>query len=386
MKPITEKERFTGQVFLPGSVVGILGGGQLGRMVVLEGRKMGYRFVTLDPAADCPGSQVADRHIAKAYDDPEGTEALAAAADVIAYEFENVSAEAVKRLERRVALPQGSRLLEVTQHRLREKEALVMGGLPVTPYRTDTGPEQAAAAAEELGFPCILKTATGGYDGKGQRLVRSPDEAMAGWAELAAGGREVILEQFVPFRKELSVVVARGIRGDIVSYPVAENVHRDHILHRTIVPAPIDEEIARRAEQLARDAAEHLEVVGLLAVELFLLEDGRLLINELAPRPHNSGHYTYDACATSQFEQFLRAICGLPLGSPRLLSPAVMVNVLGQHLPALMEKLPSLPPAVKVHLYGKREARPGRKMGHVTVLADANEAMEIMDQIGLWNR
>ena len=196
----------------------------------------------------------------------------------------------------------------------------------------------------------------------------------------------MILEQFVPFRKELSVVVARGIRGETASYPVAENIHRDHILHRTIVPAPIEEEIARQAEKLARDAAEHLGVVGLIAVEMFLLEDGRLLINELAPRPHNSGHYTYDACATSQFEQFLRAICGLPLGSPRLLTPAVMVNVLGQHLPGLLEKLPSLPPEVKVHLYGKREARYGRKMGHVTVLADAAKALEIIHQIGLWEK
>lgn len=386
MKPITERKRSMGRLFLPGSVVGILGGGQLGRMVILEGRKMGYHFVTLDPAADCPGSQVADRHIVKAYDDPEGAEALAEAADVIAYEFENVSVETVRRLEQKAVLPQGSRLLEVTQHRLREKEALVAGGLPVTPFRAATGPEEAKRAAEELGFPCVLKTATGGYDGKGQRLARSPDEAAAGWLELSAGGREVIMEQFVPFYKELSVVVARGSQGEKASYPVAENIHRNHILHQTIAPAPVDSQIARQAERLALDAAEHLGVVGLIAVEMFLLEDGRLLINELAPRPHNSGHYTYDACATSQFEQFLRAICGLPLGSPRLFTPAVMVNVLGQHLPKLMEKIPSLPPEVKVHLYGKREARPGRKMGHVTVLAEANEAFEIIRQIGLWER
>ncbi|PRX38989.1 5-(carboxyamino)imidazole ribonucleotide synthase [Planifilum fimeticola] len=386
MKATTEMKRSTGRVFLPGSVVGILGGGQLGRMVILEGRKMGYRFVTLDPAADCPAGQVADRHIAKGYDDPEGAEALAEAADVIAYEFENVSAEAVKRLERRAALPQGSRLLEVTQHRLREKESLAAGGLPVTPFRAVRNPEEAKRAAEELGLPCVMKTATGGYDGKGQRLIRSAEEAASSWTDLSAGGRELILEQFVPFQKELSVVVARGIRGETASFPVAENIHRDHILHRTIVPAPIDEGIARQAKKLARDAAEHLGVVGLIAVEMFLLEDGRLLINELAPRPHNSGHYTYDACATSQFEQFLRAICGLPLGSPRLLTPAVMVNVLGQHLPGLLEKLPYLPPEVKVHLYGKREARYGRKMGHVTVLADANEALEIIHQIGLWEK
>ncbi|WP_212775011.1 5-(carboxyamino)imidazole ribonucleotide synthase [Polycladomyces abyssicola] len=372
-------------VLLPGSTVGILGGGQLGRMVILEGRKLGYRFITLDPSTDCPGSQVSDHHISAGYHDVLAAEQLGEWSDVVAYEFENIDPEVVKRLEEKVFVPQGSRLLEITQHRVREKETLDACGIPVAAFRVVHDTEQLRDAAAELGYPCVLKTVTGGYDGKGQRILRGEKDVEPAWQALSRPGEPCIVEQFVPFIKELSVVVARNLHGQIATFPVVENIHRHHILHVTLAPAPVYERIAARAEQLARDVAEKLEITGLCAVEMFLLEDGQLLVNELAPRPHNSGHFTYDACATSQFEQFLRAICGLPLGSTRLLTPAVMVNILGEHVEPLIQRIPTLPDNVKVHLYGKKEAKPGRKMGHVTVLGESlAEAWGTVQQLGIW--
>ncbi|MDR6225863.1 5-(carboxyamino)imidazole ribonucleotide synthase [Desmospora profundinema] len=371
------------KILLPGSTIGILGGGQLGRMIALEGRRMGYRFITLDPAADCPAAPVSDGHIQASFDDLEAAGMLAEQSDVITYEFENVDDDVVRLLEDRTFVPQGSRLLQTTRHRLREKEALVTAGLPVAPYLPLHDPADLLRTAIEVGFPCVLKTATGGYDGKGQWLLRDQNDAVQ-TMETIAGGPWVV-EAFVPFERELSVIAARSIHGEVGTFSAVENIHRNHILHLTRAPAPVADSILREAEQLAVRVASALNVVGLVAVELFQLADGRLWINELAPRPHNSGHWTYDACTTSQFEQHIRAICGLPLGSFRPLSPAVMVNILGEHLEAVEKAAPRLPASVKLHLYGKRESRPGRKMGHLTVVEESLEQAErLIDGLGIW--
>ncbi|PTM57460.1 5-(carboxyamino)imidazole ribonucleotide synthase [Desmospora activa] len=380
---MTEKKRKQAHPILPGSTIGILGGGQLGRMIALAGRQIGYRFVTLDPAADCPTASVADQHIQAPFDDLEAARKLAQHCDVVTYEFENVDDDVVRLLEDHTFVPQGSRLLQTTRHRLREKEALVAAGLPVAPYQPLIHASDLLRIAMEVGFPCVLKTATGGYDGKGQWLLRSRDDAVQ-TAKTLTGGPWVV-EAFVPFQREMSVIAARSVTGEVGTYPAVENVHRNHILHLTRAPAPVADSILREAEQLAQNVATALDVVGLVAVEMFQLVDGRLWINELAPRPHNSGHWTIDACATSQFEQHVRAVCGLPLGSFQPLSPAVMVNILGEHLPEVTKAIPHLPSSAKLHLYGKKESRPGRKMGHITVVeASLEQAETVVDELGIW--
>ncbi|SFS75241.1 5-(carboxyamino)imidazole ribonucleotide synthase [Marininema halotolerans] len=374
LKSSTEKG--SRRYIAPGSTVGILGGGQLGRMMILEGKKMGLRFITCDPATDCPGSQVADEHRVASFSDQQMARDLASVCDVITYEFENVDGSIARLLEEKAWLPQGASLLETTRHRLREKQALVNAGIPVAPYRGVTQAGELAIAIEEIGLPCVLKTVTGGYDGKGQQLIRYQEDIPRAAANIRVG-ETCIVEGFIPFIKELSVVVARGQDGEICCFPPVENIHKNHILHMTLAPAPVAEEINQAAEHLARRVAEELGVVGILAVEMFLQEDGTLLVNELAPRPHNSGHFTLDACNVSQFEQHLRAICGWPLMTPHLLTPAVMINVLGQDTEKLMKQLPKLSPEVKVHWYGKKESRTNRKMGHLTALgATIEEAQQ----------
>jgi len=360
---------------LPGATIGVLGGGQLGRMLVHAGSRMGYRFVTLDPAPDSPCGQVA-RQIVASYSDVEAARELARLSDVITYEFENVDAEVAALLEKESYVPQGSRLLHTTQHRLREKRAVEAAGARVAPYAEVTNRDSLLEAVSRLGLPAVLKTATGGYDGKGQWVLRRTEDIEPAWYEASRAGTELVLEAFVPFVKEISVIAARRPSGEIRTFPPAENVHVNNILHMSIVPARISDSVRSEAESLAVRIAESMGVVGLIAVEMFVTENGTLYVNELAPRPHNSGHYTMEACRTSQFEQHIRAICDLPLGDTALLTPVVMVNVLGEHLPELMQWLPShdeeaekLGLEVKVHLYGKTEARPGRKMGHLNVLA-----------------
>ncbi|MBA4495492.1 5-(carboxyamino)imidazole ribonucleotide synthase [Paenactinomyces guangxiensis] len=373
------------KILLPGQTIGILGGGQLGRMVILEGRKMGYRFVTLDPAVDCPGGQVADEHIVGAYDDLLAVERLAELSDVIIYEFENLDPELVRRLEQKKRVPQGSRLLEICRHRLKEKRTLEHAGAPVARYTAVETKDDVISAIGEVGFPSVLKTTTGGYDGKGQWMLKSSADVKRLPPEMFTQGRSYILEQFVPFSKELSVVVARSSTGETSAFPPVVNLHRHHILHMSVAPAPVSAEIAAQAEKLAIRIAEHLQVVGLIAVEMFLLENGNLLVNELAPRPHNSGHYTYDACYTSQFEQLIRAVLGMPLGPSDSFSPAVMVNVLGEHTESFMRERHCFPSEVKVHWYGKKEVKTARKMGHVTIVADtAEKALEIVREISIW--
>ena len=358
---------------LPGSIIGVLGSGQLGRMFAIAARRMGYRVHTFSPETDTPTGQIADVEIKAQYDDLHAVRSFAAAVDVVTFEFENVHSTTAEAAAEYAPVRPGGRVLHTTQHRLREKTFLAANGFPVTPFRSVLSLEDLRAALVEFGYPSILKTAGFGYDGKGQSRITAPEEAEP--AYIATGRQEMILEAFVDFACELSVVAARGMDGAFAHWGVIENSHRHHILDLSIAPARVSPEIEREAIGIARAVLEELEVVGVLCVEFFLTRDGRLLINEMAPRPHNSGHLTFDACVTSQFEQQLRAVCGLPLGSTELLRPAAMANLLGdlwQHGEPRWSAACAFP-QVKLHLYGKLEPKPGRKMGHLTAMAPTVE-------------
>jgi len=362
------------QAILPGSTIGVLGSGQLGRMFAIAARRMGYRVHTLSPDNDTPTGQVADLEINAAYDDLDRVREFARAVDVVTFEFENIPSPTADAAAEFAPVRPGKNVLHVSQHRLREKTYLRSNGFPVAPFRTVRSAAELQSALIELGTPAVLKTAGWGYDGKGQAKLASVDEAPAAWQRL--GTSEAVLEGFIDFDCEVSVVAARGLDSSYVDYGVIRNAHANHILDVSISPAGVPDKVAREASEIARAVLQSLGVVGVLCVEFFLTRDGRLLINELAPRPHNSGHLTFDACITSQFEQQLRAICGLPLGSTELLRPAAMANLLGDLWSAGTpdwSKVCSFP-EVKLHLYGKESARAGRKMGHLTALAATAEA------------
>ena len=382
----------------PGATIGVLGGGQLGRMMAQAGSAMGYRFVALDPAPDAPCGQITPQIIA-AYDDQEAARELAQRSDVITYEFENVDAGVAALLTEESYVPQGSALLYTTQHRLREKAAIEAAGVPVAPYRKVGSLAELTTAAAELGLPCVLKTATGGYDGKGQAVIRQVEELQAAFQQVVPDLEvenlpELVLEKFISFQCEISVIAARSTSGEVKSFPPSENIHVDNILHLSIVPARVPEEIQQRACKLAETLIDGLNAVGLLAVEMFVTDDGELFVNELAPRPHNSGHYSMDACITSQFEQHVRAICNLPLGDTTLLTPVVMVNLLGQHLDGAVKRLcevdetaNKLGIAPKLHIYGKTESKIGRKMGHINLLCkDTENGLSWVEQTNLWRK
>ncbi len=359
------------QPILPGSVIGVLGSGQLGRMFTIAARRMGYRVHTFSPETDTPTGQVADVEIKAHYDDLNAVRGFASAVDVVTFEFENVpSATAQAAAERAPVRPDGL-ILHTTQNRLREKTFLSRHGFPVTPFKAIASLAELKAGLAEFGCPAILKTAGFGYDGKGQVKIKAMDEAEAALA--AAGKQELVLEAFVDFDRELSVVAARGIDGGFAHWGVIENEHRNHILDVSTAPADLPPETVIEAIEIARAVLEELQVVGVLCVEFFLTGQGKLLINELAPRPHNSGHLTVDACITSQFEQQLRAVCGLPLGSTEFLLPAAMANLLGdlwQDVEPDWQAACKFPD-VKLHLYGKMVPKPGRKMGHLTAIANS---------------
>ncbi len=358
---------------LPGATIGVLGSGQLGRMFAIAARRMGYRVHTFSPDSDTPTGQVADREYEHPYDDLDAVREFARGVSVVTFEFENVPSEAVEAAAALAPVRPSGAVLYTTQNRLREKKFLARGGFPVAPFRHVVGHADLRAALAEVGFPAVLKTAGFGYDGKGQTKINS--EADVQGALAALGGREAVLEAFVDFEREVSVVAARGHRGEFRHYGVVENAHRRHILDLSVAPAPLPPEAAREAVEIARAVLEDLDVVGVMCVEFFVARDGRFLVNELAPRPHNSGHLTFDACVTSQFEQQLRAVCGLPLGATDLLRPAAMANLLGDLWQGGEPdwRAAASFPAVKLHLYGKTEPRPGRKMGHLTALADTPE-------------
>ena len=354
--------------FLPGATIGVMGGGQLGRMFAIAARRMGYRVHTFSPDKDGPAAQLSDHATAASYHDEEAVTRFTRAIDLLTFEFENIPETTIEWAAReQIVRPRGEILL-VAQNRLREKEFLSGAGFPVADFRRVASLADLTNAAEAIGLPAILKGGAFGYDGKGQQRIDRGDNLEAVWS-----GREdevCVLEKVVDFDKEISVIVARGPDGNTAVFPVCENIHRNHILDVTLAPARIDEPVTRAARELACEVAISLDLVGLLAVEIFLARDGKLIINELAPRPHNSGHWTIEGCLTSQFEQHVRAVCGLPLGATGILSPTVMVNLLGDvwsggepnWAAALTES------RVHLHLYGKRLPRPGRKMGHLTAL------------------
>ncbi|OBS08102.1 5-(carboxyamino)imidazole ribonucleotide synthase [Acidihalobacter prosperus] len=362
-------------MILPGATLGLLGGGQLGRLFVLAAHESGYRVIVLDPDADSPAARAADGHLRARYDDAEALGRLAAECAAVTTEFENVPAESLRMLAQHVPVHPAAEAVATTQDRLREKRFLQAMGLATAPFAAVRGPQDLAAAAAAVRFPAILKRASFGYDGKGQIRLDAP-EGLADAFD-ALGGVECVLEQRVELACEVSVVLARAGDGEIASYPLAENEHRDGILAISSVPARIDDGLAAQAIEMAGRIAGGLDYRGVLAVEFFVTRDGRLLVNEIAPRPHNSGHYTVDACVCSQFEQQLRALCGLPLGDTRLLSPVAMVNLLGDRWlrpdGPRWQSLYAMHGA-RLHLYGKREARPGRKMGHLCVLAATRQA------------
>jgi 5-(carboxyamino)imidazole ribonucleotide synthase len=361
---------------LPGATIGVLGSGQLGRMFAIAARELGYRIQIYSPDNDTPAGHIADREWTARYDDLDQVRGFARGVDVVTFEFENVLSITTEAVGEIVPVRPAGHVLHITQQRLREKAFLSENGFPVTPFRRVTTLVELQTAARELGLPAVLKTASFGYDGKGQQKLRVDSDLAAAFAGLQ--GAEGIYEAFVNFEKEVSVVAARTASGEFKAFPVFENAHANHILDVTFAPAAISEKLTREAEELARGVLEKLDVVGLLTVEMFVTSDGRLLVNELAPRTHNSGHLTIDACVTSQFEQQVRAVCGLPLGATDLQRPAAMANLLGDlwqrgepNWPAALED-----PLVKLHLYGKAGARVGRKMGHLTATgATAEEAV-----------
>lgn len=364
------------RVILPGAAVGVLGSGQLGRMFAIAARRMGYRVHTYSPDFDTPTGQVADVEINAPYEDLDRVRAFARDVGVVTFEFENVPSATVEAALAEAPVRPGGHVLHTTQQRLREKTFLSEAGFPVTPFAALREASDLAPAAARVGLPAILKAAAFGYDGKGQVRVLSPEALEPAWESL--GHQEAILEALVDFSLEISVVAARGLDGDFAHYGAVENHHRAHILDLSVAPARISEKLANEAVELTREVLERLDVVGVLCVEFFVTKAGGLLINELAPRPHNSGHFTFDACITSQFEQQLRAVCGLPLGSTEQLRPAAMANLLGDRWARGEPRWAAAcgVPSVKLHLYGKTAPRPGRKMGHLTALAPtADEAL-----------
>jgi 5-(carboxyamino)imidazole ribonucleotide synthase len=364
-------------VIPPGATIGVLGSGQLGRMMAIAARRMGYRVHTLSPDEDTPTGQVADLEITADYEDLDAIRAFAKGVDVVTFEFENVSTEAAAAAAELVPVRPSGSALHVTQQRAREKGFLADRGFPTTPCAAVRTLDEIAVALGWVGVPAVVKTAVFGYDGKGQHRVSSIEDAERVWGLI--GHQEAVVERFVDFSHELSVIGTRGLDGAFADFGAIENTHRDHILDLSIAPARVRAAVVTEAVQITHAIMEELAYVGVLCVEFFLTRDERLLVNEIAPRPHNSGHLTFDACVTSQFEQHIRAVCGLPLGSTAQMRPSAMVNLLGDLWadgePDWSSALAI--PDVKLHLYGKTEPRRGRKMGHLTALAEtASEAAD----------
>ena len=369
---------------LPGQTIGIIGGGQLGQMLTFAAKQAGFKVVILDPTPACPAAQAADEQIVAPYDDRDAIERLATQADVLTYEFENVDLAALEAVSDRVSIPQGTELLRITKDRIREKTFLRDSGLRTAAFAPVNSADELRQAVATIGLPAILKTCEGGYDGKGQVTLRTvADLDLPVVREILATG-QCILEQMVAFTCECSVMVGRSVSGEVTVFPVSENIHRNHILHESIVPARISPALRDEATQVARIIAAKLNLCGILGVEMFMGKDGHVYVNELAPRPHNSGHYSIEACDFSQFAVHNRAICDWPMPEVHLLQPVVMVNVLGQHVERV-RRLIATKPQWHFHDYGKAEVRRDRKMGHVTVLTDDVAAtLAEIDATGVW--
>lgn len=367
------------RVIVPGAALGVLGSGQLGRMFAIAARRMGYRVHTFSPEEDSPTGQVADLEVTAPYEDLDALRTFAGGVEVVTFEFENVPIEAVDAIEALAPVRPSGVALHTAQERAREKTFLADRGIPTAPFARAATLDELWEAVARVGTPAVIKTAAFGYDGKGQHKVTTPADIEHIWT--AIGHQEAVVEKFISLQAEISVVAARGVTGEVVEYQPFENRHRNHILDVTTVPAKIPPAIAAQAAEIVRDILHELQYVGVLCVEFFVSTDGELLVNELAPRPHNSGHLTFDAAMTSQFEQQVRAICGLPLGSPEIPRPAAMANLLGE---LWVDGEPNWAAAcrftdVKLHLYGKTDPRPGRKMGHLTAIGRTVE--EAQDRV-----
>lgn len=366
--------------------IGIIGGGQLGKMMILEAKKMGFSVIILDPTLKCPAHTLVDEHIVAAFNDTKAIRMLAEKSDVITYEFEHIDADTLELLESegKKVYPT-AKSLKIIQNKLTQKALLQQHQIPVPTFCSTNTIEEIKKAAEAYGLPMMLKACTGGYDGKGNYLIETEDDILKAYEDLGHGTLPLMSEKFLPFTMEISVLACRGVNGEIAVYPVGENIHKDSILSETRVPANMTEKTAKRAMDLAKQVMEVFEGVGMFCVEMFVDANGDIFINEVAPRPHNSGHYTIEACITSQFEQHIRAVAELPLGSPALLRPSVMRNILGEENSTGKvsitgaEAVLSIPGAY-LHIYGKEESRGKRKMGHITVishsLADAIQKAE----------
>lgn len=386
MPSLSEETNGRIERLMPGSTIGIIGGGQLGRMMALSARYMGFRVGVLDPTPDCPTAQVADFQIVAEYDDKTAIHDLAVKSDVLTYEFENVDADAIDEVRGLAAVPQGTDLLRVTQDRVNEKRFINDHGTATAPWRAVNNFDELDAALDEIHYPAVFKTRSGGYDGHGQTVLRSDTdlEQVRARGDRGGGFPPSILEGFVDFAFEASILVS-GNGTDFVTFPIVRNEHRNNILHMTIAPATVSETVARKAHELALRLAKGFELAGTLAIELFVTKDDDVIVNELAPRPHNSGHYTIEACSFDQFNAHVRGIAGWPLEQPKLLSPAVMVNVLGQHVEPTRALIADHP-EWNVHDYGKAEVRHDRKMGHITVLTDDTaKTMADLEATGCWD-
>lgn len=364
----------TNKAILPGSTIGIIGGGQLGRMMAIEAKYMGYDVFVLDPTPNCPTAQVSDEQIVASYDDMNAIKQLTELCDVVTYEFENVDLQAAKYIEDQGKLPQSANVLKITQNRDKEKELMKSLNIPVSPFTVIERKEEVKRALSERNFPAVIKTCHGGYDGKGQLKINSMDDLEKVENFVEEKGEKYIIEEWITHDKEISVVLTRHASGEISFFPIAENIHKNHILDETIAPARISEKVRNEALSAAEKIVNHLQVVGTFAIEMFVKGE-EIYVNELAPRPHNSGHYTIEACNVNQFDQHIRAVCNLPLQKVRLLERAIMVNILGEHVEPILNKLPTLTEGF-LHLYGKAEVKEKRKMGHITFTAPTEEELD----------
>lgn len=356
--------------------IGIVGGGQLGKMMALPAKSMGFTVTVIDPTPDSPAGQVVDKQITANYNDAEATKNLAKVSDFITVEIEHINTDTLQKLaDKGIAVNPSPKTIEIIKNKFAQKEFLTSAGIPVAPYAAVANKTEILAAAKKFGYPFLLKARFDAYDGRGNALIKTEKDITEALEKF--GDRKLYVEQFVPFEKELAIMIAQGGNGEIVPYPVVETIHKNNILHLTIAPARVDKKIADKAKNFAIKTMEHLHGAGVFGIEMFLTKEGNVLINEIAPRVHNSGHYTIEACETSQFEQHIRAITGLPLGQPDMLVPAaVMVNVLGERTgPATVQGMENVLaiPGASVHIYGKKETKPERKMGHITVIGDKIE-------------
>ena len=367
--------------------IGIIGGGQLGQMMLLEAKKMGFYAVVLDPTPDCPCHSICDEHIIADFDDEKAFQLLAEKTDVITYEFEHINARALERLEDKgYKIYPTAASLEVIQDKLTQKEAMAKAGLPVPDFMIIESLDDMTKAGNEYGYPYMLKARTGGYDGKGNAVVKSADTIEKAYNELGGGKIKLMAEKMIDFKMETSILACRSLNGDIAVYPVGDNKHIDSILHETSVPANIPDKASKLAMEVASKVMEIFDGIGMFCVEMFVTNDNDILVNEVAPRPHNSGHYTIEGCVTSQFENHIRAVVGLPLGDTGLISPTVMINLLGEvgyngnTVVEGLDKALALK-GVSVHIYGKAQTKPKRKMGHITVTANSvSKAKEIAEK------